>query len=109
MALPAFKDEADFRQNWIKPFLTKLGFLLVTHSHGPDEHGKDFFFVDFDRFEHPRFYAVQAKNGDISSSGSEIGNLLGQVQAAFAVRIRHRKGADEQRIGAVYIMARYCQ
>jgi hypothetical protein len=105
MALPAFNDEAEFRQTWIKPFLTKLGFILVTHSHGTDEQGKDFFFADFDRFEHPRFYAVQEKNGDIRSGDSAIGALLGQVQAAFEVRIRHRKGADEQRVSAVYIMA----
>jgi hypothetical protein len=61
MPLPPFKNEADFREAWIAPFLSKLGFIRVTNVHGSEEQGKDFFFADFDRFEHRRFYAVQAK------------------------------------------------
>src|SRR6266566_1607359 len=95
----------EFRQTWIKPFLRKLGFILVTHSHGQNEQGKDFFFADFDRFEHPRYCSVQAKNGDIGAATAELGKLLDQVKASFEVRITDHKGGDEQRVSAVYIMA----
>lgn len=105
MALPPFKDEAEFRENWIRPFLAKRGYILVTHTHGTSEHGKDLIFADFDGFEHPRFYSAQAKNGNIGAGGTEIGKLLEQVKASFEVRIRDRKGADEQRVSAVYVMA----
>ena len=106
MALPTFKDEAEFREACISlPSLTKLGYILVTHSHGSDEQGKDFFFADFDRFEHVRFYAVQAKNGNIGGGNVELDKLLNQVRRCFRVRLRHYRGAEERRISAVYIMA----
>ena len=97
MALRTFNDEDDFRQNWIKPFLHKLGYILVTHSHGADEHGRDLFFADFDRFEHPRFCAVQAKKGNIRAGNAELSKLQEQAQACFDVCIRDRKGSEEQR------------
>lgn len=105
MSLPTFKDENEFRQTWIKPFLRKIGCILVTHTHGPDEHGKDLIFADFDRFEHPRYCAVQAKKGDIGAGGIELLKLREQIQACFDVRVRDRKGAEDQRISAVYVMA----
>jgi len=97
VALRTFNDEDDFRQNWIKPFLHKLGYILVTHSHGADEHGRDLFFADFDRFEHPRFCAVQAKKGNIRAGNAELSKLQEQAQACFDVCIRDRKGSEEQR------------
>jgi hypothetical protein len=51
MPLPNFTDEDDFRANWIRAFLSKLGYILVTHSHGSGEQGKDLFFADYDRME----------------------------------------------------------
>jgi hypothetical protein len=105
MALPQFPNEAAFRDQWIKPFLSRLGYILVTHHHGTNEHGKDFYFADFDRFEHPRYYAAQVKLGNIGTGQAETGELLDQVKACFDVRIRDRKGGDEQRICAVYVMA----
>lgn len=105
MAMPEFPNEAEFRTKWIKPFLSKLGYVLVSHIHGSGEQGKDFFFADFDRFEHRRFYAVQAKVGKIGAGQTELSELLNQVQRCFSVRLRFHKDAHERRISAVYIMA----
>jgi Restriction endonuclease len=101
MPLPAFKDEAEFRTNWIAPFLSKLGYIQVSHIHGSGEQGKDFFFADYDRFEHRRFYAVQAKNGKIGAGGTELDGLLNQVQRSFTVKLRFHKDANEQHVSAV--------
>jgi len=105
MPLPKFKNEAEFREKWIGPFLQKLGYVLVTHTHGAGEQGKDFIFADFDRFEHIRYYAVQAKVGSIRAGNIELDNLLNQVKRCFSVRIQGYKGADEQRVSSVYILA----
>ncbi len=105
MALRDFKDEAEFREYWIKPFLTRLGFLMVTHSHGSEEQGKDFFFADLDRFEHLRLYAGQVKVGNIGAGDVELDKLLNQARRCFRVPIRDHKNAEDRRISAVYVMA----
>jgi hypothetical protein len=104
MALPEFKDEAEFREQWLKPFLRKLGYIVVTHTHGSGEQGKDFFFADFDRFEHLRFYACQAKKGDIGAGSTELLELWNQVDRAFTVSLRHHKTAQNRNISAVYVV-----
>jgi hypothetical protein len=103
--IPDFKNEAEFRTAWLGPFLQKMGYLLVTQTHGADEQGKDFIFADFDKFDHIRYYAGQAKLGDIGVGTSEIDKLLDQIKRAFRVQIKNRSGADERRISAVYIFA----
>lgn len=103
MALPEFASEADFRQKWIKPFLGKLGFVHVVHHHGPGEQGKDFFFADYDRFENCRFYALQAKLGNIGV-GRELDEILDQVKRCFTVKLRFHKDGHERRVSAVYVM-----
>lgn len=105
MALPEFAGEAEFRARWINPFLQKLGYTMVTHSHGPDEHGKDHIFADFDRFEHVRFLSAQAKLGNVGAGDVELEKLLHQITRAFTVKLRYRPGMHEQRISAVYVMA----
>lgn len=104
MALPEFQNEQDFRNNWIAPFLAKLGFMVVKNTHGPGEQGKDFFFADYDRFGHTRIFAAQAKIGNIGSGSTEISDLLDQVKRCFGVRLRFHKAAHEQRVAAVYVM-----
>jgi len=105
MPLPQFKNEAEFRETWISPLLSKLGYVLVSNVHGPSEQGRDFFFADYDAFEHRRFYALQAKLGNIGAGTKELDSLLDQVKRAFIVRLRFHKEADERHISAVYIMA----
>lgn len=105
MALPEFQDEQQFRNTWIAPFLAKLGFINIKNTHGPSEQGKDFYFTDYDRFGHSRYYAAQAKLGNIGNGSKEIAELLDQVKRCFGVRLRFHKGAHDQRISAVYVMA----
>lgn len=100
-----FKDEAEFRVKWVAPFLNKLGYILVNHIHGTSEQGRDFFFADFDRFEHRRFYAAQVKIGSIGAGKTELDSLLNQVSRSFTVKLRFHKEADEKHVSAVYIMA----
>lgn len=105
MTLPKFKNEAQFRKNWLTPFFRKLGFTLVRHNHGRGEQGKDFYFAEYDRFDHRRFLSAQIKLGNIGVSKGECSNLLDQVKRSFAVRLRVPREANDVRIAAVYIIA----
>ena len=104
MSLPEFKNEAEFRTEWIAPFLSKLGYILPTHNHGTGEQGKDFFFAEHDKFGHLRFNAAQVKLGNIGSGNSQLSDLLHQVRSCFDVTLNYHKGTVQQRISAVYIM-----
>lgn len=104
MALPEFRNEQEFRDNWIAPFLAKLGFMLVKNTHGTGEQGKDFFFAEYDRFGHTRVFAAQVKLGNIGSGSAEISDLLDQVKRCFGVRLRFHKSAHERKIASVYVM-----
>ncbi len=104
MALPEFQNEAEFRDNWIAPFLAKLGYILIKNTHGTGEQGKDFFFADYDRFGFLRVWAAQVKVGNIGSGSTEIAELLDQVKRCFGVRLRFHKGAHAQRVAGVYVM-----
>lgn len=105
MALRKFENEAQFRDEWVKPFLSKLGYIIVTHTHGPGEQGKDFFFADFDRFEHLRFFACQVKKGDIGAGDTELCELWNQVERCFTIRLREQKTAEQRHVSAVYVLA----
>jgi hypothetical protein len=104
MPLPEFGSEKEFRETWIAPFLSKMGFILPKHVHGQDEQGKDFFFADHDRFGHLRVYSAQAKLGDIGT-GSDLTGVMDQVERSFEVTLKYHKGSHDQRIAAVYLMA----
>ena len=103
MSLPEFADEKEFRECWIAPFLSKMGFILPKHVHGADEQGKDFYFADHDRFGHLRFYSAQAKIGNVGT-GNELTTLLDQIERSFKVSLKYHKGAHEQRIASIYVM-----
>lgn len=105
MPLPEFKNEADFRDNWIMPFLTARGFIHVRNTHGPAEQGKDFFFADRDAFDHLRVYALQAKHGDIREKSAATTDLFNQIQRAFNIKLQFHKSIDQRYVSAVYVMA----
>ena len=104
MSLPEFNNEAEFRTEWIAPFLAKLGYILPKHVHGTGEQGKDFFFAEYDKFGHLKFSAAQVKLGNIGAGQVELNNLLDQVRRSFTVTLKYHKGADRQRISSVYLM-----
>jgi len=102
MSLPPFDTEKTFRQQWIAPFLSRVGYILPKHVHGCDEQGKDFFFAEHDRFGHVRINAAQAKIGNIGA-GKDISALWDQIQRCFEITLKYHHGAHERRISSVYI------
>ena len=44
-----FNDETEFRENFVKPLLNRLGYYGVSELHGTQEFGKDFVFSELHR------------------------------------------------------------
>src|SRR5262249_20295548 len=44
-----FNDETEFRENFVKPLLNRLGYYGVSKLHGTQEFGKDFVFSELHR------------------------------------------------------------
>lgn len=57
-----FKDEAEFREKFVKPLLNRLGYFGVSEQHGTQEFGKDFVFSELHRLGGMRHYAAQVKH-----------------------------------------------
>src|ERR1700683_226046 len=79
-----FKDEADFRERFIKPLLNRLGFYNVSEQHGTQEFGKDFVFSELHRLAGTKHYAAQVKHKESINQGTPVIELLSQVRQAFA-------------------------
>ena len=98
-----FKDEAEFREKFVKPLLNRLGFYGVSEQHGTQEFGKDFVFSELHRLGGMRHYAAQVKHEEKINQGKPVDGLLSQVRQAFA---RPFKRADSPRdcyVSAVYV------
>jgi len=78
-----YSDEKNFRDNFVKPLLNKLGFFLVTDYHGRREFGKDFVFLEMHRFG-VRHCGAQIKNMKIIKLDATINDLVADVEQAFA-------------------------
>lgn len=79
-----FKDgqEKAFRDEFVKPLLTRLGFHGVEQKHGSQEYGKDLVFSEVHRLSGVRNYAAQVKH--IETLGqSDVDDLLRQIREAF--------------------------
>ncbi|MBL7152325.1 MAG: hypothetical protein ISS79_01305 [Phycisphaerae bacterium] len=100
-----FKTEADFRAKFVRPLLTRLGFLSVAELHGQQEYGKDFVFSELTPFGFLRNYAAVVKHEKSIRQTSRLvcNDILAQVKQAFAVRFRLPDGGAYQRIGSVVI------
>src|SRR5438477_9254339 len=79
-----FKDEAEFREKFVKPLLNRLGFYGVSEQHGTQEFGKDFVFSELHRLGGMRNYAAQVKHERNIGQGRSVDDLLSQVRQAFA-------------------------
>jgi hypothetical protein len=94
-----------FIQKRLIPLLRRLGFQNVRATHGPDEYGKDILFTDADRFGMEKWFAVQAKYGDVSgAAGSDIDEILAQVNDAFAIRFTDIRDGTKRSISGLYVM-----
>jgi hypothetical protein len=98
-----FADEASFRTNFVKPLLNKLGFFLVTDYHGRREFGKDFVFSELHRFGGIRHYAAQVKHKRTIGLGSDVDDLLTQINQAFPNPFTLPDSHEEAYISAFYI------
>ncbi len=98
-----FKDEADFRERFVKPLLNRLGFYGVSEQHGTQEFGKDFVFSELHRLGGMRHYAAQVKHEERISQGAAIDGLLSQIRQAFARPFRRADSLRECHVSSVYI------
>jgi hypothetical protein len=64
-----FRNEAEFREKFVKPLLNRLGFYGVSETHGTQEFGKDFVFSELYRLGGMRHYAAQVKHEEKISQG----------------------------------------
>jgi hypothetical protein len=98
-----FKDEADFREKFVKPLLNRLGYYGVSEQHGTQEFGKDFVFSELHRLGGMRHYAAQVKHEERINQGAAIDGLLSQVRQAFAKPFKRADSPRECHVSAVYV------
>jgi len=101
-----YKDEAEFRKNFIRPLLTRLGFIAVAELHGGQEFGKDFVFSELTPFGFLRHYAAIVKHAEsINQGGSNAKclEILSQVKQAFSVKFQLAESEAENRISSVIV------
>jgi hypothetical protein len=99
-----YKDEAEFRDEFIKPLLVRLGFVGISQEHGVAEFGKDFVFSELDAFGKLRNMVVQAKHKEKIDQGQIIDDLVRQIEESFHVAYHLPSSPGEERIvSAVYV------
>ena len=98
-----FKDEAEFRERFVKPLLNRLGYYGVTEQHGTQEFGKDFVFSELHRLGGMRHYAAQVKHEKRINQGTSVDGLLSQVRQAFARPFKRPDSPRECYVSAVYV------
>jgi len=98
-----FKDEAEFREKFVKPLLNRLGFYGVSDQHGSQEFGKDFVFSELHRLGGMRHYAAQVKHEAKINQGGSVDALLSQVRQAFAKPFKRADSPRDCHVSAVYV------
>jgi Restriction endonuclease len=98
-----FKDEAEFREKFVKLLLNRLGYYGVSEQHGTQEFGKDFVFSELHRLGGMRHYAAQVKHAKRINQGTSVDELLSQVRQAFARPFKRTDSPRECHVSAVYV------
>jgi hypothetical protein len=98
-----YKDEAEFRDKFVKPLLNRMGFYGVEEQHGTQEFGKDFVFSELHRLGGMRHYAAQVKHEDKISQGKVVDDLLTQIEQAFEVPFKRTDSPRPCHVSAVYV------
>lgn len=105
MLFEKFKSEDEFRRDFIRPLLTRLGFLSIAELDGPQEFGKDFVFSEVSPFGFMRHYAVVAKHErKINQPGRLCEVVLSQIKQAFSVSFRLPESTTENYVSCVLVM-----
>lgn len=101
-----YKDEAEFRERFVRPLLTRLGFVAVAELHGGQEYGKDFVFSELTPFGFLRHYAAVVKHTEsINQGGSNVKclEIMSQVRQAFSVKFQLPENEAENRVSSVVV------
>jgi hypothetical protein len=99
-----FKSEAEFREQFIKPLLNRLGFYGVAEQHGAPEVGKDFVFSELHRLGGLRHYAAVVKHLDkINQGGDALSDVLRQVGECWTVPFTRPDSPHECHVSSVYV------
>src|SRR5690349_18755290 len=86
MLFSKYTSEASFRSIFVRPLLTKMGFLAVAELDGYQEFGKDFVFSELTPFGFFRHYGVVVKHEKAIRQPSGVcQTVLAQVKQAFSV------------------------
>ncbi|MEN6309300.1 MAG: hypothetical protein ABFD91_16260 [Anaerohalosphaeraceae bacterium] len=105
MLYERFKNENTFRAQFLRPLLTRLGFVAVAELHGAQEFGKDFVFSELAPFGFLRHYAAVVKHEKIinQTSNSICNNILSQVKQAFSISFRLPDSESVHRVSNVIV------
>jgi hypothetical protein len=105
MLFPRFKDEAAFREDFVRPLLTQMGFHGIAHTHGAREFGKDFVFSELTRFGFIRYSAAQVKHEEkiAQTQKGKITELVEQIRQAFSVPFTLPDSPRERFVSSVYV------
>ena len=81
MLFDNYSNEASFRSEFVRPLLTKMGFLAIAELDGSLEFGKDFVFSELTAFGFFRHYRVVVKHEKAirQTSGKLCQTILSQV------------------------------
>jgi hypothetical protein len=105
MLFDRFENEAAFRADFVRPLLTRLGFVSVAELHGTQEFGKDFVFSELTPFGFLRHYAAVVKHEKvINQSATTLCNtVLAQVRQAVSVTFQLPDSEAVQRASNVIV------
>lgn len=105
MLYDKYQNEDEFRNSFVRPLLTRLGFLSIAELDGPQEFGKDFVFSEVTPFGFMRHYGVVVKHEKkLNQPGRLCETVLSQVKQAFSVKFRLPEAAQECHVSSVLVM-----
>jgi hypothetical protein len=106
MLFEKYSNEASFRSDFVRPLLTKMGFLAIAELDGSQEFGKDFVFSELTPFGFFRHYGVVVKHEKAirQTSGNLCQTVLSQVRQAFSVSFRLPDSSNESHISSVLVL-----
>jgi hypothetical protein len=103
MLYDKFENEAAFRSVFVRPLLTRLGYVGISELHGQNEFGKDFVFAELTPFDVFKYHAAVVKHEPtINQSSIILANSFSQIRQAFRVKFTISDSPAEHRISSVY-------
>ncbi len=106
MLFDNYKNEATFRAEFVRPLLTKMGFMSIAELDGSLEFGKDFVFSELTPFGFFRHYGVVVKHEkSIRQTSTKVcQTILSQIQQAFSVKFRLSESSQECHVSSALVL-----